>query len=124
MEPTTILDGLACPALSKAEGVIHKASQLVGATLVKSGLRREYRVHMPEVVSIKRRIGSLEASLLNHSGNPPDLRVQFFRRDRIGGFEFLGEKRNLKFFNHPIEFLHGLSLFNGGGRRQPADHIL
>jgi len=51
LEPTTIIEGLACPALSRAEGVIHENSPLVGAKLIKSGLRGEHKVHVLEVVN-------------------------------------------------------------------------
>jgi di/tricarboxylate transporter len=69
LEPTTTLDGLSCPAFSKAEGMIHENSPLVGATLVKTGLRREHRVHVLEVVNPQ---GDFISDLRNHRLGPGD----------------------------------------------------
>lgn len=69
VEPPTILDGLACPKLSRAEGAISENSPLVGTTLMKSGLRREHRVHVLQVSGPQ---GESVSDVRNHRFAPGD----------------------------------------------------
>jgi len=63
VEPPDTLDGVACPNLAKAEAVVREGSPLVGVSLVKSGLRREHRVHVLQVFGPK---DESVADLRNH----------------------------------------------------------
>ena len=63
IEPPEVMEGLACPNLAVAEGVVGAGSSLVGATLLTSGLRRRHRVH---VLAVRNKDGDAVADLRHH----------------------------------------------------------
>lgn len=109
IEPKIILNGLSCPTLAQAEATIPEGSPLAGLTLVKSGLRREHKVHVTKVFGTE---GQSVADLRNHRLTPGDRLMLLGEPDHI---EALGQTKlvaNLRVLNDP------------SGRAQQLDQLL
>jgi K+/H+ antiporter YhaU regulatory subunit KhtT len=63
IELPEVMEGLSCPNLAVAEGVVGAGSSLVGATLLTSGLRRRHRVH---VLAVRNKDGDAVVDLHHH----------------------------------------------------------